>query len=71
MDTAATLALLLDRGVGEAGDLGTNGTSSAILDEAACFAEAGWRETALLIKPAVVTTSTPRSTRFLRFRTSP
>jgi hypothetical protein len=51
MDTAGALALLLDRGVGGAGGRGNHETTSAILDEAACFAEAGWPETALLINP--------------------
>jgi hypothetical protein len=48
MDAAVTLALLLNSGVDEAGGRGNHETTSAILDEAACFAEAGSRETALL-----------------------
>jgi hypothetical protein len=47
MDTAATLALLLDRGVDEAGGWPDHETTSAILDEASRFGEAGWREMAL------------------------
>jgi hypothetical protein len=46
MDTAATLALLLNSGGDEAGGRGNHEATSAIVDVAACFAEAGWRETA-------------------------
>jgi hypothetical protein len=63
MDTAATLALLLDRVIDGADGRTGHKTTSAILDEAARFADAGWREAALLINCSAATTSTPRSTR--------
>jgi hypothetical protein len=68
MDSAATLALLLDRVIDGADGRTDHETTSAILEEAACFAEAGWREAALLINRSA---TTPRSTRSSRRRISP
>jgi hypothetical protein len=50
MGIAATLPLLLDRRADEAGGRRSDETTSAVLDMAACFAEAGRREAALLIE---------------------
>ena len=86
MDTAATLALLLNSVFDGAAGGPDHETASAILDEAARFAERhltplaamsstrGCRMAAGHVKTAtaiVTTTSTPRSTRSSRVRISP